>query len=119
MDTNRASKEIVEAEVILRPATESRYKKRSTSKVKASRQSEVLPETVDFVSRKVRALGFDVLAASPLTISIAGPKELFKHVFHTDFVGEYASSASLEIPDDLKEYVEGIYIQVPPIYFKP
>jgi hypothetical protein len=115
---NRASKDIVEAEVILRPATEHKSSRGSESKAKTVRQSEALPETVDYVSSKLRALGFDVLATTPLTISIAGSKELFKRVFHAAFVGEDESSASLKTPDDLEIHVEGIYIQVPPTYFK-
>jgi len=114
----RASKNMVEAEVILRPASEHTASKGSVSKAKTIRQSEASAETVDYVSSKLRALGFDVLTATPLTISIAGSKELFKQVFHAAFVGEDESSASLKTPDDLEEHVEGIYIQVPPTYFK-
>jgi hypothetical protein len=109
----------IEAEVILRPADERVSKSKQSPDAKSIRQFEASPQAVNGVSSKLCDLGFDVTATSPLTISIAGPRELFERVFQAKFTDQSDSSTSLSIPEEMRNYVDGIYIQTPPTYFNP
>jgi hypothetical protein len=101
---NGKSKDIVHAEVILQ---QPKAAKKSTKNQKSL-------EAADKVAGKLRAMGFEVSAVSPLTISISGPAKLFEQELGA---GEGMQSSELKVPKELAGQVEGIYVQRPPTYF--
>jgi hypothetical protein len=81
------------------------------------KQFEPPEGVVEKIADKLRKLGFKVLALGSGSISISGPKVLFERFF------KLASEASpgsetLDVPDEMKDQVEGIYVQSPPTYFQ-
>lgn len=111
------TKNQIEAEVILRAAPSSATKSKQSHQVESIEPSEALLEEAGDVSEKLLSMGFEVLAASPLTISISGPKDMFERIFQVD-IAEHDEANSLNVPQDIDHDVEGIYIQVPPTYYK-
>jgi hypothetical protein len=61
---------------------------------------------------RLRQFGFQIVAASPTSISIAGRRELFSRIF-----GLEDAEGSLPVPEEIVEQVEGIYLQPIPDYF--
>jgi hypothetical protein len=111
------SSDRIEAEVILRPTGDRSSEPRQAPEAKSIHQFEASPEVVNDVSSRLRALGFEVTASSPLTISIAGPRKLFEKVFQAELVEGFGPT-SLNVPREMDEHVEGVYVQTPPIYFR-
>ena len=63
------------------------------------------------LSNRLRDLGFDVLAVSPVSISIRGPAVLFQNALGGEAGG------SIAVPAEWRDEVEGIYVQPSPEYF--
>jgi hypothetical protein len=115
----KKSSDVVEAEVMLRPADPTAD---STQAVNAAsvHRFEAKPETVEKVVKRLRDLGFKVTAQSTTSISIAGPSALFEQVFKAK-TGDDAADAeddAVSVPAEIKNHVSGVYIQRPPTYFK-
>lgn len=101
----------LEAEVILRPA------KHLESIEQAIRAQSVdkfapPPEAAQSVVGKLKDSGFDVIAQSANSISVAGPRALFEKVFKME-----PPRDELIVPKEIDDQVEGIYLQAPPKYF--
>lgn len=107
-------KDRLEAEVVLQARRPVAAK--ASVRAKSVNQFEADPETVEKLISKLNELGFEVLAHSSTSISIAGKRAVFNRVFKlTD--GSDSTPPHLTVPRDLEDYVEGVYIQVPPTYF--
>src|SRR5437773_8584371 len=106
----------IEAEVILRPASP-KQNIRQAIRAESVKQFDPPEGAVEEVVGKLRKLGFKVVAQGSGSISIAGPKELFERFFNLDSEGN-TGSETLKVPDEMKDEVEGIYVQSPPTYFQ-
>ena len=84
-------------------------------------EAEVVLKSSDADMKKVANelgnLGFEVVAQGSRSISIAGPRALFETHFK---LGEQTDpeNETLKIPDEIREEVEGIYLQTPATYFQ-
>src|SRR5256885_14544497 len=104
LDMTLKAKDRIEAEVVLRPRRPVAAK--APVRAKSLDQFEAAPKTVEKLIRKLNELGFQVLAVSPTSISIAGTRAAFERVFKlTD--GPDSSPPDLTVPRDLEDYVEG------------
>ena len=108
-DTDAA--ETIHAEVILRPAQAAAWEPVSAGTV---HELEAPSGAVEIVTRALRTLGFELTASSPLTLSISGSRDLFRRVFQAEVGG--GMPEVLVVPAEMAPYVEGVYIQTPPIY---
>lgn len=106
----------IEAEVIVRPSDRSQNI-RQPIRAASVEQFDPPKGAVETVAHKLRKLGFEVMAEGSGSISIAGPKALFERFFKLDS-GASPGNAALEVPDEMKDQVEGIYVQSPPTYFQ-
>ena len=106
----------IEAEVVLRRSDESKSIKQP---IRADSVTHFVPakERVERIMTTLRKLGFEVVAEGVSSISIAGPKILFDRFFKSTASANFENE-SLDIPDSMKDEVEGIYIQDPPTYFQ-
>ena len=112
----RATRDRIEAEVILRPANP-RQDFRQPTRTESVKQFDPAERVVEKIADKLRKSGFEVVAQGSASISIAGPKALFERFFKLDSeVG--SESETLDVPDEMKDQVEGIYVQSPPTYFQ-
>lgn len=105
----------IEAEVLLRQPKPVAGTK-TTTRAQSAGQRAPDSETVEKVANRLRALGFEVLAQSPVSVSIAGTRALFTRVLKMSDAPDEISH-DLIVPGDLEDYVEGVYVQVPPTYF--
>jgi len=112
----RAIDDRIEAEVILRPSDPS---KNLGQPIRAETVEQLAAPkgAMKRISDKLRKFGFAVVAEGSASISIAGPKALFEKFFKLDSDADLKTQ-TLDVPDDLKDEVEGIYIQDRPIYFR-
>ena len=101
--THRDTGPMVHAEVVLRRTGE------RPLGPKGSGSSSMGPAAS--VPERLRSLGFQVIASSPVSISIAGPAELFRSALGV------RTGEEIAVPEELSGEVEGIYIQPTPEYF--
>jgi len=109
-------KDRIEAEVILRPGDPSQTIEQPI-RAASVRKLEPAEETIERVTNKLRELGFEVVAQGSGSISIAGSKALFSRHFKLD-EKKNPESETLFVPEEIKDGVEGIYVQTPATYFK-
>lgn len=100
------------AEVVLRPAGPESSPARQNATADRIHQLEPPPGALHRVVGRLRALGFEIVSESPLTVSIAGPKQLFEDVFRAS-----PDLESLHIPEELAADIQGVFVQEPPIHF--
>jgi hypothetical protein len=90
-------------------------------------------EVIKEASRKLEALGFEVVQAAPTGLTISGSKDLFEKVFQTTVevrtksvmppeakAGErayYQATKPIQVPPDLYSLVAGVTLPTPPEYF--
>jgi hypothetical protein len=102
----------LEAEVILRPAKRGESIEQ-TIRAQSVDRFDPPPETQEKVIGGLKNFGFEVVAQSSNSISIAGPMALFERVFRMD-----PGSETLIVPREIRDQVEGVYLQRPPTYFE-
>src|SRR4051812_46988304 len=103
----------IQAEVLLKADGEQPQKSRGVADAGSGTDPDAAQQALNDIVSKLREWGFEVTAASPTSISIAGPRELFEQVFQTKLSGP---SSSLNVPEELQHAIEGIYVQMPPTY---
>jgi hypothetical protein len=112
----KAFSDRIEAEVILRPANPGQNI-RQAIRAESVKRFDPPEGTVERVAGKLRKLGFEIVAQGAGSISIAGPKVLFEGFFKLDSEAG-PGSETLDVPDEMKDQVEGIYVQSPPTYYR-
>jgi subtilisin family serine protease len=104
----------------------------STEAITAENVNQYYSEAADIAaaSNELRQRGFEVLEEGQVTISIAGPRQLFEEVFGARFstqrtalmvdqeVEFMTSETLLQAPDELANLIEGIAIARPPEYYE-
>ena len=122
------------AEVILRSADGSSILD-ATEGITAQtiKKYKVGEEVMKEASRKLEALGFEVLQTGPTGLTISGSKDLFEKVFQTTLevstkqvmpskatAGEHAyyqATKPIQVPADLSSLAAGVTLPTPPEYF--
>src|SRR4051812_240487 len=93
-------KKQVQAEVLLKAASEQPQKSKGVAETGSAGNPDASQQTLNDVVSKLREWGFEVTAASPSSISIAGPRELFEQVFQAKFSEQSAGSSALSVPEE-------------------
>src|SRR5438034_6634436 len=102
------SQDRIEAEVILRPADPAQSIQRAI-RAESVRQFAPPEGAMERLTDKLGKFGFEVVAQGLGSISIAGPKALFERFFRLDAKGS-SENETLDVPDEIKDEVEGIYV---------
>jgi hypothetical protein len=103
----------ISAEVVLRPASDAVSPAQQIVTADRVPQLEPPPGALHRVVDRLRALGFEIVSKSPLTVSIAGPKHLFEEVFQAP-----PDLEPLSVPEELAADIKGVFVQQSPIHFR-
>ncbi|MBB1287371.1 hypothetical protein HRH25_23545 [Flavisolibacter sp. BT320] len=101
--------EWLEAEVLLKGAD-------YTNQLNSPNEKEHI-ERSHYIIDVLKSLNFQIIATSSYSISIRGDKDAFRKAFKMIETTKSDFENLLKVPEVLKPYVEGIYLQSPPTYF--
>jgi hypothetical protein len=90
-------------------------------------------EVIEAASKKLEALGFTVVQAGPVSLTISGDRALFENVFQTtlevrskEMMGTkitgaeasyYEATAPIKVPKGLSPWVADVVLPTPPEFF--
>jgi hypothetical protein len=75
----------------------------------------ISPEQVDAAAAKLEDLGFVIERKDDLGLSVSGPEELFRRVFH--IAPSTTPPTKARVPDELAAYIADVVIPEAPEFF--